>query len=140
MKHGLVGHSAAYEWSAFAGQIDYAFLNLVDRYFYNTPFLLFSNGTTRLRDDLTALGVAQRFFRIFNSAEIGICKPRPEVFYHVLERMHCRPEHILFVDATLSNIKAAEQMGFCTHHFQGRPLFEEHVASLYRKQLDHHLV
>lgn len=67
--------------------------------------------------DLSELKIQDRFFRIFNSAEIGVCKPNPKIYEHVLCALNCHPSEILFIDDSISHVQAASELGFKTYHY-----------------------
>ncbi len=110
------------EWSDFCGCIDDRYLHFVESRFAGIPIALLTNGTTRLNRDLVKLGIHDRFHRIFNSAEIGSCKPDVSVYQHVVNELGCKPSEILFVDDSLANINAACELGMTTHHYQSLDL------------------
>ncbi len=85
---------------------------------------MLTNGTSRLATDLTALGIESRFFKIFNSAVIGVCKPDRKIFAHVVENLGCAPSEIFFVDDSMSHVQAAQEMGMAVHHYQSPDDFQ----------------
>lgn len=60
-----------------------------------------------------------RFERIFLSGELGLIKPEPAIFEHLLSATGRRPETCLFIDDSAANIATAERLGFATHRFRG---------------------
>ena len=64
------------------------------------------------------------------SYEFGTCKPDPQVFLRLLERLGKTPEESLFIDDTASYIEGAARAGLQTHHFQSaaglRSVLEQH--------------
>ncbi|MBK7961484.1 MAG: HAD-IA family hydrolase [Bdellovibrionales bacterium] len=79
------------EWSDFSGIVDQRYLLHVESKFAGIPVAILTNGTSRLKRDLTRLGIENRFFKIFNSADIGICKPDIKIYQHVLKDLGCEP-------------------------------------------------
>jgi FMN phosphatase YigB (HAD superfamily) len=112
-----IAMAAIQEWSDFSGIVDNRYLFHVESKFLDIPVALLTNGTSRLNADLKKLGIEKRFFRIFNSADIGICKPDKKIFQHVANDLCCEPIDILFVDDSLSHIQAAKELGMLTHHY-----------------------
>jgi len=54
-----------------------------------------------------------------------VIKPDPRIYAITLRRMgNPDPAEVLFVDDRLSNIHAADTLGFRTHHFDGAPGLE----------------
>jgi len=62
-------------------------------------------------------GVFALFKDTVVSAEEGVVKPDPEIFKIAVQRIGLEPSALLFVDDSEANIRAAEAMGFHTHHF-----------------------
>ncbi|MCC3293432.1 HAD family phosphatase [Arthrobacter sp. zg-Y411] len=59
-----------------------------------------------------------KFFRTaWFSGELGLLKPAPEIFGHVLAGMHAAPEDVVFIDDNARNIEAAQNLGIRTVHF-----------------------
>jgi phosphoglycolate phosphatase-like HAD superfamily hydrolase len=110
------------EWSDFSGIVDHRYLQHIESKFSNVPIAVLTNGTSRLKSDLTKLGIENRFFKIFNSADIGVCKPDLKIYHHVVASLGCNPSEVLFVDDSLSHIEAARDFGMVTHHYRS---FEE---------------
>ncbi len=73
-------------------------------------------------DDLPALleswGMADLFEATFISAQIGLAKPDPDIYRHLLKRLQLPPENTLFIDDFSENIAAARALGMQALHFQ----------------------
>jgi HAD superfamily hydrolase (TIGR01509 family) len=54
--------------------------------------------------------------RCFVSHITGFMKPDAEAFLHVIDRLDCRPERILFFDDNLPNVEAALSTGMQAEH------------------------
>lgn len=118
---------AVKEWSAFPGKVDYQYLQYLELKFQGLPVVVLTNGTSRLHQDLKTLGIADRFFKVFNSAEIGFCKPDKKVYAHVIKALNCKPSEILFIDDSLSHVKAANELGMAVHHYRSLEGFRKSV-------------
>lgn len=109
--------SLVQEWSNFPGVINkeiYSyFMFLKAKY----KFGLLTNATSRLNSDLKTLGVFESFDFIFNSSELGLAKPEPELFHKVSEILKIKPSEILFIDDKESFTSAAKECGYQVHHF-----------------------
>jgi putative hydrolase of the HAD superfamily len=57
------------------------------------------------------------FQGIVISGEIGLVKPEPEIFHHIVERYGLIPGETVFIDDHLPNIESAGRLGFRTIHF-----------------------
>lgn len=56
------------------------------------------------------------FTRAWYSNEINLRKPGTKIFEFILQQENLIAAETLFIDDTLSNIEAAQKMGFKTHH------------------------
>jgi putative hydrolase of the HAD superfamily len=57
--------------------------------------------------------------RPFASHLLGLMKPGPEVFAHVVRELSCRPEEIAFFDDGPENVEAAAKAGLSAHQTIG---------------------
>lgn len=119
---------AVKDWSSFPGKVDFRYLEYLEVKFSDVPVAVLTNGTSRLHQDLKTLGIAERFFKIFNSAEIGICKPDKKIFNHVIEVLSCKPSEVFFIDDSLSHVNAAEELGMAVHHYSSLEDFQKSVG------------
>jgi len=53
------------------------------------------------------------------SSRVGVCKPEPEIYAHLLETHDLRASDTVFIDDTVANLDAAERFGIRTIHFTG---------------------
>jgi len=84
---------------------------------YKTALL--SNAWDDLREVLTErLKVADAFDELVISAEVGIAKPDPRIYYMALERLGVPAGEAVFVDDFMENIEAARALGLHTVHFR----------------------
>ena len=118
-----IAKQAINEWSDFSGQVDHDYLNYIDQRFSGIPLAVLTNGTSRLKIDLIKIGLENRFSHVFNSAEIGVCKPSKEIYLHVLDSLGCVASEVLFVDDSVSHVQAAHEIGFKTHHYRSLEQF-----------------
>ncbi len=115
-EHGAGVAGAIDEWEANVGLVDTDMLDLLRRVRERTTVALLSNGTTRLRRDLHVLDLLDEFDHVFNTAEIGIAKPDPEVFRVVCSTLGSNVGEALFVDDLLENVNGARAAGLRAHH------------------------
>lgn len=66
------------------------------------------------------------------SGEVGMIKPEPEIFEHMLERIGKPAGACLFIDDAAANVEQAQQLGFATIHFHSP---EQLGAELHRLQV-----
>ena len=63
------------------------------------------------------LGIANCFDIFVTSAEVGVMKPDPRIYYVALERLGVLPPQAIFVDDFIENVEAARQLGMQGVHF-----------------------
>ncbi len=105
-------------WSSSVGAVDEDVLAIVRECRRRVRVLLVTNATLRLSSDLACLGVDSEFDAIINSAELGWRKPQRELFHAVIDQAGVEASHILFVDDTPENVKAAEEAGLVGHLYR----------------------
>lgn len=116
--HGVTG--ALDEWEANVGMVDTEMLAVLRAVRRHCTAAVLSNGTTRLRRDLHALDLIDEFDVIFNTAEIGIAKPDPAVFHHVLGELGARTGQVVFIDDLAENVEGARAAGLRAHQHTDR--------------------
>jgi HAD superfamily hydrolase (TIGR01509 family) len=65
------------------------------------------------------------FQKAYYSFEVGIRKPDKEVFEFTLNESNLNPKETLFVDDSIDNIKAAQDIGIQTYHIDGKNSIEK---------------
>ena len=70
----------------------------------------------RLREETK---LPEKFHRCYLSQEIGLMKPAPESFAHVVRDLGVRPERILFFDDNPECVDAAQQVGLTARRVRG---------------------
>jgi len=84
---------------------------------YTTALL--SNAWDDLRPLLVNLWKIEGIFdHIFISAELGLAKPDPRIYHHVIEELNQDPAKLVFVDDFIENVLAAQQTGLNVVHFR----------------------
>jgi epoxide hydrolase-like predicted phosphatase len=58
--------------------------------------------------------VFDQFEHVYLSHIVGIRKPDPQIFHHVLTELKVKPNETIFIDDTLENIEAAKKIGIHT--------------------------
>lgn len=114
----LAAAGAVSQWSASAGEVDEEVVAVVRGLRDQCRVVLLSNATTRLRADLDRLGLTAALDEVFNSAELGLAKPAPEVFRVVCARLGVAPAECGFVDDTAGHVRAAEAVGLVGHLYR----------------------
>lgn len=112
------------------GEVDHQYLDYVEAFFSKDSVVLLTNGTTHLSSDLEKLNIKNRFFKIFNSAEIGVCQPDKKIYEHVVKNLGCLPSEILFVGDSVSYIEAAAATGMQTYLYKSLQDFQKHLTQM----------
>jgi epoxide hydrolase-like predicted phosphatase len=81
----------------------------------NTNSIHFEHYTAEFYEK-NGFSMADLFERLFLSYEIGIHKPDAGIYSHVLENAHIDASETVFIDDSLANIKAAEELGISGIH------------------------
>lgn len=68
--------------------------------------------------------------RVFYSYEIGVCKPDARAYRYVLEKLEVAPEHCLFIDDKLQNVRAAEELGIRSLQFMSASALKDSLREL----------
>ncbi|MGZ6346786.1 MAG: HAD family hydrolase [Anaerolineales bacterium] len=87
---------------------------------------LISNAWSGLRKVITTNNFAEVFDDLIISAEVGLVKPDPRIYFLALERLGVHPEESVFLDDILINVEAARSVGMNAIQFtqQGSSLEE----------------
>lgn len=75
----------------------------------------------------------QAFEQIFYSSKIGMRKPDPGAFNHVLDTMNVMPEKALFIDDSIQHIQAASKLGIQSYHLE---VGSEDISDIIARFLD----
>jgi len=121
---------AVLAWSEPAGEVHLEVLDLIIRSRAYCRVGLATNATDRLGKDLQRLGLAHHLDFVVNSSEVGVAKPSAEFFARALDLAGARAEEVLFIDDTLGNVQAAEQLGIRSHHFACFASLSEFIKSV----------
>lgn len=101
-----------------------------------------SNSDGRVRRQLFDVGLGEYFESIYDSAEVGVEKPDPRIFQHVLDELNLQPERAVYVgDIYAIDVIGANSAGIGAVHLDPFGLYTqwpgEHVADL--RELTHWL-
>ncbi|WP_417554244.1 HAD family hydrolase [Microbacterium sp.] len=111
---------AATEWGRIPPTPDAGMLALSDELrVAGIRTAILTNGTDTIPAELHESGIDAHVDAVFNSAEIGIAKPDPRLFRHVLDALALAAEEVFFTDDSASKLTGAEVLGIRTHHFSG---------------------
>ena len=92
---------------------------------------LLSNYSTILREELLdKWKIADLFDPIVLSADVGLMKPNPDIYLHILERMGLEASETVFIDDFLHNIQGARSVGMHGIVFQSRSQLIQELEEL----------
>ncbi|WP_156184924.1 HAD family hydrolase [Allosalinactinospora lopnorensis] len=80
---------------------------------------LLSNAPHDIAGTLRRSPALASFEGLFFSCDLGVCKPDPAVYTHVLTTLGLTPEETAFVDDREENFLAAKRLGIDAHHYTG---------------------
>lgn len=120
--------SAVREWSDFSGEVAVDTLWFLRSLCSTIPFVLLTNATSRLEEDLRKLDILRTFDQIFSSSLLGFAKPDQAAFKKVTATLQIEPGNILFIDDSTRNIDAAKCLGFQTHQFSSLESLRAHLS------------
>lgn len=99
------------------GYVDQDVLAVVDEVRPHATVCLVSNATSRLHDDLEALGLGAHLDHVVSSADLGVTKPDPRVLVAAAQLCGASLERCLVVDDAAKVVAAAEEVGMTGHTF-----------------------
>ncbi len=106
-------------WSALIGRIDPEVIGLLVTVRQRVPVGLLSNATSRLSDDLTALGVIGSVDAVLSSADAGVAKPEVAIYHWAAKRIGVDPSRCLFVDDNPGHVEGARTAGMQAVQYEG---------------------
>jgi len=115
--YGKAARGAVAQWSQPVGTVHVEVLELVRQQRPHRIVAILSNATDRLGDDLRRLGLHDEVDVVFNSSALGHAKPDHRVFLDVCARLGAAAHACTFIDDTLGNVIAANEVGLAGHHF-----------------------
>lgn len=99
------------------------------RGYYRT--VLLSNAWIDMRKNVAQrFGTLDAFEMLVFSAEVGLRKPDPKVFQHVLDLLGADPEEVVFIDDFAENIQAARKLGLRTIQFKNTRQVRADLAAM----------
>ena len=111
--------AAAEEWLSHSGHVDAAMVALIDELRGDGVAVhVLTNGTDTVPAELIEHGIAERVDRVFNSWDLGVAKPDPEIYRRVCAALDVAPSEVFFADDTEANVIGAAAVGLRAHHFR----------------------
>ena len=128
-RYGPSARAATEAFASFTATVDRPVVDVALRLRPNCTTAILTNGTTRVEQELRALGVDADFDRVFNSAQIGYAKPDTRVFQFVLDTLGYAAPECVFIDDSQAKLAGAAMLGMRTVHFTGvHPLVSQLCA------------
>ncbi|GAA3723489.1 HAD family hydrolase [Salinactinospora qingdaonensis] len=78
---------------------------------------LLSNAPADIAGALRRSPIVRPFSALFFSCDIGLSKPDPAIYRHVLSELASSPSETIFVDDREDNIVTAKELGIDAHHY-----------------------
>lgn len=97
----------------FSGdRLNYKLIELIrDMKARGCPVILLSNDSVELETRLRKYGIYDLFDHVLISAMTGVMKPDPTAFRVALQAVNAAPAEAVFIDDSLTNVRAAQAMG-----------------------------
>lgn len=95
-----------------------------------TPLALLSNAGPDYASYFRHGPLADFFSACYVSGELGLLKPHPEIYRHVLGDLGITAAEAVFVDNKAANVAGAEALGITGHVFTDAARLREFLASL----------
>ena len=110
-------------WLAYHGELNQELVHLLRsaRNHCGVRLYLLTNATTRLWGDLAHHGIRDIADAVFCSASIGLAKPDPRIYQHVIHVSGMFPERILYIEDTPGWAEAGGQAGLIGHTYVANP-------------------
>jgi HAD superfamily hydrolase (TIGR01509 family) len=91
---------------------------------------IFSNNTTRLRQQLIDEKIIDLIDEAVIFGEIGFQKPHKEAFDVLFQKLNLRPEEVIFIDDAPKSLEKAEEIGYTPILFRGNDQLKEDLEHL----------
>ena len=99
------------EWWSYV-QIDNEVVNIIRNLRRRYPVALLTNSPAHfIREILRRNHLTSLFDPIVVSSEVGVAKPDPAVYQHMLDRISTSPEYAIMIDDNPVNVEAAINVG-----------------------------
>lgn len=111
--------------------VDIAVISLIKELKQSHQIGLLSNASGAfLREELNKIGITDLFDQIFASSELGFAKPSPEIFHHALSHFTTIPDATIFIDDSLANVAAADELGITSLLFTDSKTLHKQLSGL----------
>jgi putative hydrolase of the HAD superfamily len=110
---------AAIHAEFFAGDVlDHTLINFIRSLRPHHKTGLISNAWSGLRQYISEQKFENAFDHMTISAEVGVMKPKAEIYLLALEQLKVSPNEAIFVDDFIENVEGARAVGMSAIHFK----------------------
>jgi putative hydrolase of the HAD superfamily len=95
-----------------------------------TPLALLSNAGPDYGSYFRHGPLGDFFAACYVSGELGLLKPHPEIFRHVLDDLGITPAEAIFIDNRAANVAGAQELGITGHVFSDAAALRAFLTSL----------
>lgn len=96
----------------------------------NTNIIHFETFSHTLKTNYGYAEMGELMEKAYYSHQLGLRKPDPQIFRHVIEDANLNPERTLFIDDTEEHILAAQKLGLGVHHLKDG----ENIEDLFKNE------
>ncbi|MBN1837768.1 MAG: HAD family phosphatase [Spirochaetales bacterium] len=114
----------------FHPQLDHRVVRLVERLRQEARVVVGTNTVETHYRVHQREGHYRLFDAVYASCRMGLAKPDPRFFRHILEREERRPEESVFVDDRAENVQAAAKLGMAAIQFTDASSLERAMAQM----------
>jgi len=111
----------------FRPRFDYGVVAIIQKLRNDASVVCGTNTFDVHYDYLAQQGYYEIFDAIFASNKIGVSKPKPDFYRHILEDMGVAPENSVLVDDMQVNVLAAEKLGIEAILFKDCDMLRERI-------------
>ncbi len=98
-------------WTNSDYKIDEKVIFLYKKYFPEAKIILVTNATSKLNRDLLNDNIYNCFDVIFNSSELGFCKPNKKYYESIKSKLNLSYDEVIYIDDSKENISTAKEFG-----------------------------
>lgn len=120
--------------------LDQEFLQFAERNYKRYDFVLLSNDVKEWSEYIFELYGLQKYFKgCIVSGNVHMRKPEPQIFTYAIKYMQCSPQDCIFVDNSVRNLNAAQDIGMDTVLFnRDHEIYSGNIVNDFR-ELEHFL-
>lgn len=92
--------------------------------------LLSNSSSEYLRNELAKYDLSKYFDEIVISSEVGLIKPEPEVFEHIMQKLGVKPDECIFTDDNPRHTHAAAELGIHSIVYRSVPELRQQIEKI----------